>query len=73
MFGGGVKKAHVYGKTADEHPCTTIQNPVSMEDLHASIYRTLGISPKYNVEIEKRPFYVTKDGKGKVIGELFAS
>jgi len=72
MFGGGVKNGHVYGVTADEHPCTTIANPASMEDLHASIFHALGISPKYNVEIEKRPFYVTKDGKGKVIGDLFA-
>ena len=28
MFGGGVKKGFVYGKTADERPCTTIENPM---------------------------------------------
>ena len=28
MFGGGIKKGFVYGKTADERPCTTIENPV---------------------------------------------
>ena len=28
MFGGGVKKGFVYGKTADERPCTTIENPI---------------------------------------------
>ena len=29
MFGGGIKKGFVYGKTADERPCTTIENPVA--------------------------------------------
>ncbi len=27
MFGGGIKKGFVYGKTADERPCKTIENP----------------------------------------------
>ena len=31
MFGGGIKKGFVYGKTAEERPCTTIENPVVME------------------------------------------
>jgi hypothetical protein len=72
MFGGGVKKGFLYGKTADERPCKTIENRVVIEDLHASIYRTMGISPKLSYEIEKRPFYVTKDGLGKPITQLFA-
>ena len=38
MFGGGVKKGFVYGKTADERPCTTIEHPIGIEDLHATIY-----------------------------------
>lgn len=67
MFGGGVKKGFVYGKTADERPCKTIENPVGIEDLHATIYRTAGIPAKLAYEIEKRPFYVTKDGQGKPI------
>ena len=29
MFGGGIKKGFVYGKTADERPCTTIENPIA--------------------------------------------
>jgi hypothetical protein len=45
---------------------------VVIEDLHATIYRALGISPKLSYEIEKRPFYVTRDGLGKPIGSLFA-
>ena len=72
MFGGGVKPGTVYGKTADERPCTTIENPVPVENLHATIYRALGIAPDQAFIIEKRPVYVTKDGKGKAIEQLFA-
>jgi Protein of unknown function (DUF1501) len=72
MFGGGLKKGFLYGKTADERPCKTIENRVVIEDLHASIFRAVGISPKLSYEIEKRPFYVTRDGQGKAIKELFA-
>ena len=71
MFGGGIKKGFVYGKTADERPCITLENPVSMEDLHATMYRTLGIPATHSFITEKRPVYVTKDGKGKSIDALF--
>jgi hypothetical protein len=71
MFGGGTKRGFLYGKTADERPCTTIENPVPVEDLHASIYRALGIPPDYSFVFEKRPVYVTKDAKGKAIQDLF--
>jgi hypothetical protein len=73
MFGGGIKRGYVYGKTADERPCTTIENPVPVEDLHATMYHALGIAPDTSYLIEKRPVYVTKDGKGKVIRDLFAA
>jgi len=72
LFGGGVKKGYVHGRTADERPCRTLENRVVIEDLHASIYSALGISPKLAYEIERRPFYVTRDGLGRRIGELFA-
>jgi uncharacterized protein (DUF1501 family) len=72
MFGGGIKKGFVYGKTAEERPCTTIENPVPVEDLHATMYHALGIAPDQYFLNEKRPVYVTKDGKGKVVKELFA-
>jgi hypothetical protein len=72
LFGGGIKRGFVYGKTADERPCTTIENPVPVEDLHATIYHALGIAPTQSFVVEKRPLYVTRDGKGKVIQELFA-
>jgi hypothetical protein len=72
LFGGGMKKGHLYGATADERPCKTIEKPVRIEELHATLYRALGISPKHAYEVEQRPFYVTRDGKGQPIKELFA-
>jgi uncharacterized protein (DUF1501 family) len=72
LFGGGIKRGMVYGKTADERPCTTIENPVPVEDLHATMYHALGIPPTHAFVVEKRPVYVTKDGKGKAITDLFA-
>jgi len=72
LFGGGVKKGFLYGRTADERPCKTIQDPVSIEDLHATIYRAMGIPADLAYVVEKRPVYVTKDGKGRPIDAVFA-
>ena len=72
LFGGGMKRGVVYGETADERPCVVTQDPVSVTDLHATILSALGISPKTSFEVEKRPFYVTEDGKGQPIEALFA-
>ncbi|MBI3668071.1 MAG: DUF1501 domain-containing protein [Acidobacteria bacterium] len=72
LFGGGFKKGFLYGKTADERPCKIVENPVTIEDLHATIYHAMGIPPDLAYEVEKRPFHVTKDGKGKPVLELFA-
>ena len=72
LFGGGMKRGYLHGKTAEERPCKTIEKRVVIEDLHASIYRAVGISPRLSYEIEKRPFYVTRDGLGKPILDLFA-
>jgi len=72
MVGGGMKKGYLHGATADERPCKTIDKRVVIEDLHATIYRALGISPKLAYDVEKRPFYVTRDGVGTPIAELFA-
>jgi hypothetical protein len=71
LFGGGIKKGVVYGRTADERPCTTIENPVPIQNLHATIYHALGIPPTTSYVVEKRPVYVTSDGKGKPIRDLF--
>jgi hypothetical protein len=72
MFGGGIKKGFLYGKTADERPCKIVENPVTIEDLHATMYHALGIPADLAYEVEKRPFHVTKDGKGKPVMSLFA-
>jgi len=71
LFGGGVKKGYLHGKTADARPFKTVEKRVVIEDLHGSIFHALGISPKLAYEIEKRPFYVTRDGLGQPITELF--
>ena len=65
MFGGGIKRGHVFGKTADERPCKTVENPIKIDSIHQTIYHALGIPPDKNYEIEKRPFYTTPDGHGK--------
>jgi hypothetical protein len=70
MFGGGTPKGQLYGLTADERPCKIVKDPVTIEDLHATIYQTMGIAPDAGLEIEKRPFYVTRDGKGKPVRGL---
>jgi Protein of unknown function (DUF1501) len=72
IFGGGFKKGFVYGKTADERPCKIVENPVSVEDLHATLYRSMGIPADLAYTVEGRPFHVTKDGLGKPVMDLFA-
>jgi hypothetical protein len=72
LWGGGVKRGHVHGVTADERPCTTVKDPVSIENLHATLYTAMGISPKHSYIVEERPFYATKDGLGKPVQSLFA-
>lgn len=72
MFGGGVKRGYVHGKTADERPCKAIEKPVSIAELHQTIHHALGIAPDTHYEIEGRPFYTTPDGKGAAVKELLA-
>ncbi|MEO8353759.1 MAG: DUF1501 domain-containing protein, partial [Chthoniobacteraceae bacterium] len=72
MFGGGVKRGYVHGRTADERPCKAIENPVNIRDLHQTMYQTLGLSAETHFEIEGRPFYTTPDGKGTAVKDLLA-
>lgn len=72
MFGGGIKRGHLHGATSPERPLVAIEDPVNIEDLHATIMTAMGISPHTGYEIEGRPFYVTRDGKGQNIERLFA-
>jgi hypothetical protein len=72
MFGGGMKKGFLYGETAPERPLLVTKNPIPIKDLHATILTAMGIHPRTAFEVEKRPFYVTEDGKGAPVRELFA-
>ncbi len=71
LFGGGIKKGFNYGETADERPCKTVDKPIHISELHATMYHALGIPPTHGYEVEGRPFFVTKDGLGKPVVELF--
>ncbi len=71
MFGGGMKRGFLYGATSPERPLVAIANPVSIADLHATMMTAMGISPRTGYDIEGRPFYVTQDGKGQAVRELF--
>lgn len=72
LFGGGIRRGHLHGETADERPCSTVRDRVVIEDLHATLFRAVGIPADLAYEVEKRPFYVTRDGVGKPIGSLFS-
>ena len=72
MFGGGIKKGYVYGKTSDERPCKTVEKPIKIDTVHQTIYHALGIEGDTHAVIEKRPIYTTPDGLGKPELELFA-
>ena len=39
---------------------------------NATIFTAMGINPKTAYEVEKRPFYATKDGIGKPANGIFA-
>lgn len=72
MFGGGMKKGYLHGETAPERPLVTVKHPISIRDLHATIFTAMGISPKTAFDVEQRPFYATEDGKGVPVMDLFA-
>ena len=72
LFGGGMKKGFLYGESAPERPCLAIKNPISVGDLHATLFTAMGVSPRTAFDVERRPFYATEDGKGKPAKELFA-
>ncbi len=71
-FGGGAKRGHVHGETADERPYTTVKDPVTITDLNATFYGMMGVAPDLAYEIDDRPVYVTEDGKGRPIAGILA-
>ncbi len=56
FFGGPLKRGFVYGKSADRHPMIAVENPVTIHDIHATIYAAMGIAGS---------------GRGNPIEELF--
>jgi hypothetical protein len=72
LFGGGVKKGFVFGKTTEEHPLIAVENPVPLINVLATIYKTLGIPADTNYVTEGRPFYVTNNGKGQAIDAVLS-
>jgi uncharacterized protein (DUF1501 family) len=72
FFGGGFKQGYVHGVTADRHPMLPIEKPEKLIDVYATIYKAMGIPADTHFVVEERPFYVTKDGKGKPIVDLLA-
>lgn len=73
MWGGGVKKGRLYGASAPERPFVAIDKPISVIDLHATIFHAMGVSPKTAFDVEKRPFYATEDGKGQPVLDIFGA
>lgn len=72
LFGGGMKEGYSHGSTSDEPPFPAVEKFVSMDDLHATLYRAMGIPANLSYDIEGRPFFVTPDGKGEPVMDLFA-
>jgi len=72
MFGGGMKEGVVYGTTSDEPPFPAVDKPVHMEELHATMYRAMGMPADLQYVVEGRPFFVTPLGRGKAVMDLFA-
>ena len=72
LFGGGMKRGYVHGVTADERPCRTIKDPVTITDLHATILHQLGIDHlKLTSRHLGRDFRLT-DVYGEVVKEILA-
>ena len=69
LAGGGLKNGLTIGET-DELAMKIVSRPVSVPDLHATIYATLGIDTKKHLYAGDRPVPIT-DG-GEPIRELVA-
>ena len=69
LAGGGLKTGQAVG-TTDELGRKILDRPVSIPDLHATIYRTLSIDPAKELYDGVRPVPITD--RGRAVGELFA-
>ncbi len=41
-----MKRGFLYGESAPERPCLAIKNPLSVSDLHATIFTAMGSTPR---------------------------
>jgi hypothetical protein len=56
LAGGGVRRGHVFG-ASDRIAATVVRDPVSPEDLLATVYRLVGIDPRRTIhDLQGRPF-----------------
>ena len=59
LAGGGVKRGFVYGKS-DKTASEPDENPVTPEDLAATVYYLLGIDPKAHIyDLQDRPLMIS--------------
>ena len=68
LAGGGLRTGQVIGRT-DELGKKIVERPISVADLHATIYKTLGIDPAEELYDGDRPVPITDHGKP--VRELF--
>ena len=68
LAGGGLRTGQAIGQT-DELGRTIVQRPVSVPDLHATIYGALGVDPTAELHDGNRPVPITD--QGRPIRELF--
>lgn len=69
LAGGGVKKGFIYGKS-DKTASEPEENPVTPEDLTATIYYLLGIDPKAEIhDLQNRPLPISS---GNPVMEVIA-
>jgi hypothetical protein len=62
LAGGGLRTGQVVGET-DELGKTIVKQPVSVPDLHATVYCALGIDPAKNLFAGDRPVPITDNGR----------
>ncbi|MEZ6063969.1 MAG: DUF1501 domain-containing protein [Planctomycetaceae bacterium] len=62
MFGGGLKTGQVVG-TTDELGREIVDEPVSVADMHATIYAALGVDPHKELFDGDRPVPITDHGQ----------
>jgi len=68
LAGGGIQGGQVYG-SSDDHAAYPKTKPVSVEDLHATMFQAMGLNPSLEIhDSENRPYRISE---GNPIHELF--